>query len=209
VACALAAVSAFVAIGGRLGVVVAVAALLCGPGLLAGREAGAWRDERRQVAADLPLALDLLAACLIGGAGAPDALRAVASATGSALAERLRLVAAHWELGAPPAQAWAALEATGAPGPPGLRSVGEAEAVVAAAVRLLARAAADGTPVADAVSALAEELRKDARARGDRAAARAEVLVVGPLGLCFLPAFVLIGIVPVVVALLGPALSAV
>ena len=38
-------------------------------------------------------------------------------------------------------------------------------------------------------------------------AERAGVLVTGPLGLCFLPAFLALGIVPVVVGLAGPLLE--
>jgi len=41
----------------------------------------------------------------------------------------------------------------------------------------------------------------------DAAARRAGVLIVLPLGLCFLPAFVLAGLVPVIVAVLGDVLS--
>ncbi len=41
----------------------------------------------------------------------------------------------------------------------------------------------------------------------DAAARRAGVLIVLPLGLCFLPAFVLAGLVPVLVAVLGDVLS--
>ena len=40
------------------------------------------------------------------------------------------------------------------------------------------------------------------------AARTAGVLVVLPLGLCFLPAFVLAGLVPVVVAVVGDVLTA-
>jgi pilus assembly protein TadC len=40
----------------------------------------------------------------------------------------------------------------------------------------------------------------------EAAARRAGVLVVLPLGLCFLPAFVFAGLVPVIVAVLGDVL---
>jgi pilus assembly protein TadC len=40
------------------------------------------------------------------------------------------------------------------------------------------------------------------------AAERAGVLIAGPLGLCFLPAFVCLGIVPVVVGLAGEIFGA-
>jgi hypothetical protein len=45
------------------------------------------------------------------------------------------------------------------------------------------------------------------RAAGAEAARRVGVLVVAPLGLAFLPAFVLLGIVPVVIGLAAPLLA--
>ncbi|MCA1721019.1 MAG: type II secretion system F family protein, partial [Actinobacteria bacterium] len=75
---------------------------------------------------------------------------------------------------------------------------------LAPAARLLARAAEGGAPVADTVARLAQDARAVARAAGEQAARRVGVLVVAPLGLCFLPAFVLLGVVPVVLGLAGP-----
>jgi pilus assembly protein TadC len=57
--------------------------------------------------------------------------------------------------------------------------------------------------LAGALSRLAEDLRADRLVRAEAAARRAGVLIVLPLGLCFLPAFLLAGIVPVIVAVLG------
>lgn len=71
--------------------------------------------------------------------------------------------------------------------------------VLADAVRM---AAAAGLPPAALVRrAAAEERRRSATAR-QRAIRRLEVLLVLPVGLCLLPAFVLLGIVPVIVDLL-------
>ena len=69
------------------------------------------------------------------------------------------------------------------------------------------RAAEGGAPVAAAIARLAEQAREVARASGQAAAERAGVLAVAPLGLCFLPAFVLLGVVPVVAGLVGPLLA--
>ena len=71
----------------------------------------------------------------------------------------------------------------------------------------MARAGEGGAPVAAAVARLAAEAREQARGRGVRRAERAGVLAVAPLGLCFLPAFVLLGVVPVVAGLVGPLLA--
>jgi tight adherence protein B len=54
---------------------------------------------------------------------------------------------------------------------------------------------------------VADDLRESAHAEGQAAARRAGVRIVGPLTLCFLPAFVLLGVVPAVVGLLPAALS--
>ncbi|HEX7746632.1 MAG TPA: secretion system protein, partial [Micromonosporaceae bacterium] len=53
---------------------------------------------------------------------------------------------------------------------------------------------------------VADDLRADRAAAAEAAARRAGVLVVLPLGLCFLPAFILAGLVPVIVAVLGDVL---
>ncbi len=55
-------------------------------------------------------------------------------------------------------------------------------------------------------SRLADELRAARGAECEAAARRAGVLVVLPLGLCFLPAFVLAGLVPIVLSVLGDVL---
>ncbi len=59
-----------------------------------------------------------------------------------------------------------------------------------------------GAPVVAAVERLADELARTARAETEERARAVGVKAAVPLGLCLLPAFVLIGIVPLVVALL-------
>ncbi len=48
--------------------------------------------------------------------------------------------------------------------------------------------------------------RHDAASAADARAQRASVLIAGPLGLCYLPAFVCLGIVPIVAGLAGDVL---
>ena len=55
---------------------------------------------------------------------------------------------------------------------------------------------------------LAEQSRQDATHAAAAAAERASVLIAGPLGLCFLPAFVCLGVVPVVAGLAGAVFTA-
>ncbi|WP_306372050.1 type II secretion system F family protein, partial [Nocardia sp. CC216A] len=98
-------------------------------------------------------------------------------------------------LGADPAVAW---ERAGA---------GVCDAAVTALTRLARRSARSGASLAVAVGELAQQRRGEVE---DAAAARAEragVLISGPLGLCFLPAFVCLGIVPVVIGLAGRVMA--
>jgi pilus assembly protein TadC len=154
-------------------------------------EPAAVRVARLRAIADLPLAADLLAAALRAGAPTDLAADAVADALGGPLGERLRRVARSLSLGAEPAEAWAHLS-----------DVTGADRLVAAAVR----SSASGGALAGALSRLADDLRADRSVAAEAAARRAGVLIVLPLGLCFLPAFVLAGLVPVVVAVLGDVL---
>jgi len=107
------------------------------------------------------------------------------------LGERLARTARSLRLGAEPAEAWAHLS-----------DVPGAQRVVAAAIR----SSASGGALAGAFLRLADDLRADRSVAAEAAARRAGVLIVLPLGLCFLPAFVLAGLVPVVVAVLGDVL---
>ncbi|WP_338090909.1 type II secretion system F family protein [Planosporangium thailandense] len=147
--------------------------------------------ERRAAAADLPVAVDLLAAALRAGAPQARAAEVVGEAFGGPLGRRLVRVATALRLGARPVEAWAPL--TDVPG---------VERVCRAAVR----SADSGGAMAGALDRVAGDLRAIRAARAEAAAQRLGVLVVLPLGLCFLPAFLLTGVVPVVVAVLGDVL---
>jgi pilus assembly protein TadC len=149
------------------------------------------RDEQRRVAEDLPYAVDLLAAALAAGARPDTAAAAVGTAVGGPLGERLVRVDRALRLGAPVAEAWAYLGDA-----PAARQVAQAAT----------RSQHSGAAMADALRRLADDLRSDRLIAADAAARRAGVLIVLPLGLCFLPAFVLAGLVPVIVAVLGDVL---
>jgi pilus assembly protein TadC len=155
-------------------------------------EPAARRERRLAEAAMLPLAADLLAVALRGGAPADRATAAVAEALPGPLGDRLARVGRVLSLGGTPAQAWAQIEAV-----PG------ADRLVRAAVR----SAEHGSALAGALGRLAEDLRADRAIAAEAAARRAGVLIVLPLGMCFLPAFVLAGLVPVIVAILGDVLN--
>jgi pilus assembly protein TadC len=155
------------------------------------REPPAAREARLRAVSDLPLGADLLAAALRAGAPVDRAVAAVADAMGGPLGERLERTSRSLRLGAGPPEAWAHL--SGVPG---------ADRLVAAAIR----SSASGGALAGALGRLADDLRGDRVVAAEAAAQRAGVLIVLPLGLCFLPAFLLAGLVPVVVAVLGDVL---
>ena len=61
--------------------------------------------------------------------------------------------------------------------------------------------------MASAMTELAATQRTRAEDASAAAAERAGVLISGPLGLCFLPAFICLGIIPVVIGLAGNVLG--
>ncbi|MFY1688463.1 type II secretion system F family protein [Plantactinospora sp. WMMB782] len=180
-----------VLLGGWLGVLLGAATAVVLDRLLRRLEPATVRRRRLRESADLPLAADLLAAALRAGAPVDRAVCAVAGALGGPLGERLGEVGRTLQLGGTPEEAWTRL------GP-----VPGAERLRSAAVR----SSASGAALAGALTRLADDLRADRVTGAEAAARRAGVLIVLPLGLCFLPAFILAGLVPVIVAVLGDVL---
>jgi pilus assembly protein TadC len=86
-------------------------------------------------------------------------------------------------------------------------STDSADTQIDSLLRLARRSASSGAALADGVAELADQSRHDAAQAATAAAERAGVLIAGPLGLCFLPAFVCLGIVPVVAGLAGDVLQ--
>ncbi|MFF9209670.1 MULTISPECIES: type II secretion system F family protein [unclassified Streptomyces] len=159
-----------------------------GPGTGNGLTAAESREAERQ----LPLAADLLAACIAAGAGPVAAAHAVGEALGGPVGEALARGAAEVRLGGEPADAWRRLATL-----PG----------AAALARLLERADVSGLPAAVPVARLAADARADWTRTATERARRAAVLVTAPVGLCFLPAFIVIGVLPVVIGLAGGLLE--
>jgi len=133
---------------------------------------------------DLPAACDLLGVCLAAGLPVEGALEAVGGAVGGPLGDQLRSVAALSRLGAEPRRVWAEV-------PPELAGLG----------RVLVRAGESGATVAGSLRTLAAESRATARAATQAAVQRAGVWVLAPLGACFLPAFVCLGVAPLVLGI--------
>jgi Flp pilus assembly protein TadB len=167
-------------------VLVALLAVVAWPvtGWFARRRALARRVAIRSDAA--PAVLDLLGAALLAGLNPHKAVIRVASRAPEALQEDLRLAAAVLRLGETPA---AALRA--AADRSGLDELRAAAAALEAAERW-------GAPPAEALAARAEALRCRARLNAEAEAGRAAVRLAFPLVLCFLPAFVLLTVVPTI-----------
>jgi pilus assembly protein TadC len=132
------------------------------------------------------VALALLAACLRSGAGAVESLESVARVDPTPAGRELAVVASAHRWGEPPERAWTHV------GP------GWAPAAVAWHAALSAGAAPAGL-----VEAAAARMRAAEARRVEGALHRAGVLLVLPLGLCFLPGFVATTVVPLVLLLVS------
>jgi pilus assembly protein TadC len=176
--------------GGVLGVL-AGAGIAVGAERLLRRPARGAEGTADAVRCDLPVVCDLLAVCLAAGTPTGAAVGAVAGAVPGPLGERLSEVAALYALGAAPRTAW-----TGAPS--GTEALG----------RVLIRAGESGSTVVPALYRLAADLRGTARAEMDTAVRRAGVWVLAPLGACFLPAFLCLGVAPLVLGIAADVFGA-
>lgn len=152
------------------------------------RRFGGGQPDAELAGAAWPAALDLLAACLCGGATLEQSLRSVARSASGSVRELLDDVGRLTTLGAPPETAWAAVLAR-----PQCAAVG----------RAVIRAHHSGAALTDVLTRVADDRRRELRAGAQTAAARASVRAVLPLGACFLPAFALAGVVPVVAGFVG------
>ncbi|MFJ9342493.1 type II secretion system F family protein [Streptomyces sp. NPDC101733] len=181
----------WVLVGGVLAVPVGCGAAYATHRLLA-RARPAVGVDPREAERQLPLAADLLAACLAAGAGPVEAAEVVGESLGGPVGERLALAGAQLRLGGDPVSAWGSLAEI-----PGARGLAEC----------LERAARTGAPAAEPVSRLAGALRAERSRQAGAKAQRAAVLVTAPVGLCFLPAFLAVGVAPVVIGMASGLLS--
>jgi pilus assembly protein TadC len=140
--------------------------------------------------ADVAGVIDLLALSLRGGAGLVEAMEAVAVRVGGLLGLHLKTVAAAGRWGVDDAAAWASVPSAWQP-----------------AARALRMAATAGVPPADVLVGAADEIRRAERQRLEVATATLGVRIVLPLGLVFLPAFILTTVMPIVLALAQQVLA--
>lgn len=159
-----------------------------GPGW--GRELLPWRRRHGPPGSgsdlDPAFVLELCAAAVRGGAPVPTALAVTGRHLGGVDGDALARAGTALALGAPWDAAWA-----GAP------------PSVAALARALRGGWDAGASPGPALRAAAARLRRERRAHVRAAAGALGVRLTLPLGTCFLPAFVLLGLVPVVLGLAG------
>lgn len=184
----LAAVACYALLGGPIGALV---------GGLACAALRRWlprlvQRPRRQPPPSMPLCLDLLANGLRAGASVGGVVDAVAAVLGDEAGEAMQTVSGRLRLGMPPDDAWGA-PGWGHPWPEVVRDV--------------VRASDAGTALATTLTRHAGTLRAARRSAAEAAVRRAAVLSVLPVGLCFLPAFVLLAVVPVAGGLIGGVLG--
>ena len=168
------------------GVGIALAATVCTRRFMGRLESRASRERRLQLERQLSEVCDLLAATLVSGAAVPSALSAVAKAIAAPASEELARVVAALNLGASPATAWS--DAVVAPEFDRVRKAFE-------------RSAVSGAPIAEVLTALSHDERRRRKSAVEVAARSAGVRAIAPLAACFLPAFILLGIVPVVASM--------
>jgi pilus assembly protein TadC len=187
----LAGAAVWAVVGGVPGLVVGVVTAVALDRVVRRLEPREVRRDRHAATAVLPFAADLLAAALTAGATVDGALRSVGRAVGGPLGDRLQRVAAAHALGAGPDDLW--------------RPLADLPAALPV-IRAAQRSHQSGAALAVALRRAADAARAAEDGSDEAAVRRTGVLIVLPVGLCFLPAFVLIGIVPVIVGVLGDVL---
>jgi len=153
---------------------------------VADRRLGVRRPARPDDRIDVLVVLALLRAALVSGASVTRALVGVGEALGTEDGRALRTVGAALGFGSEWELAWIGLPADLAP----VRDCLHGSWVTGSAAG----------PVIDAAAA---QIRRRRRWAAREASARLAVRLVLPLGLCFLPACLLLGLVPIVLSLVG------
>lgn len=152
---------------------------------------------------DPSLILDLVGALLTAGSSVEGALATFAGSCEPALARSVMQVHAARMLGATWDAAWVAgsVDRSSVRGPRGVipPAAGTAFEELQEGLRF---ATSTGAPSAALLHAHAAQLRRRHNRDVDRRAAALGVQLVLPLGLCSLPAFICLGVVPVVLGLL-------
>ncbi len=173
--------------GGTIGLIAGAGAGFYLIRMLRKRENAPSSIEAAAVARDTPVFIDLLAATLASGATMQSSLLAAVNAMqDSPIKTRLAPVLAAIELGADPRDAWSSLRH---------------EPVLGQLAISVMRSYDTGAGLEPVLVGIATEMRREHRSRVEVAARTAGVKAVIPLAVCFLPAFFVLGVVPIVASL--------
>jgi Flp pilus assembly protein TadB len=175
-------------VGGGTGVLLGIAGGATVLVVTSRLESRSQMARREALERQAPLVVDLVAACLASGAPLLTAVEASAAAVGQPAAGLLGDAAVAMRLGADPREVWSA--------------VGEVECLDGLA-RSVRRSLDTGAPLADLLPRVAAAARARSRTRAQARVRTAAVRLTAPLGLAFLPSFVLLGVVPVVASWVG------
>ena len=180
--------SVFVLVGWNLTpIVIALAPLLAlGVWVFLGRLQPAEVQRRHAKTVDaLPEALDLLRACVRSGQPMRVGVETVARAMGPPVSDHLDRLTWAISVGLSEDQAWLVVAE---------------DPAFAEVARDLARGAAWGTTITDVLAHHGMTMRRRARTARLAKAKAVGVKAVLPLGICYLPAFILLGVVPIIAA---------
>ncbi|HZM84008.1 MAG TPA: type II secretion system F family protein [Candidatus Limnocylindrales bacterium] len=156
----------------------------------------AWTDRLSRsrtdpLHAELAVASDLMAAALRAGSPVPSAVLHVGDVLEGPLSASLTQIGRELAAGVSPKQAW--------------QRIGRLDAA-RRLTNAAQRTSESGAAMSGALTRCADDLRVDAAHERQARVQRASVLLMLPLGLCFLPAFLLAGLVPVVLAVISEVL---
>lgn len=156
----------------------------------------AWTDRLSRSRTDplhteLAVASDLMAAALRAGSPVPSAVLETGDALEGPLSAPLIQIGRELAAGVSPRQAW--------------QRIGHLDAA-RRLTNAAQRTSESGAAMSGALTRCADDLRVDAAHERQARVQRASVLLMLPLGLCFLPAFLLAGLVPVVLAVVSEVL---
>lgn len=167
---------------GLLGLIIGIATVPFVRSWLTKLESAADRRHAAAISADLPVALSLIGAAVTAGRSTESALSLVANHLSGPLGTELQSVARQLMCIPDPRLVWRNLDS------PVLNNV----------ARTFARSSDSGSSIVLAVARAAEDVRKERQETKKIAASRVAVKTAAPLGVCFLPAFLLVGIVPMI-----------
>ena len=182
-AAAVAGVGIAAVVGGPIGIAIGALAGLAVRWGLSRLDTEDHQARRDQLLRQAPDAVDCLASCLAAGSPLWPAMRVVGAAFGDPVGGILTRAVERHALGSTAAETFAEFLQEGP-----MAHVG----------RVLIRSSESGGALAEALIGCGQRLREE---RGTHLEVRAKsvgVRVVAPLTLCFLPAFMLLGIVPIV-----------